>query len=211
MSKTAVRRTDRVNQTAATFARLLDQMMNDIQVLDSEIQEQELERDRAVAEADEAAAIALEVQVSTALNRMRTELTEQWDAERAVLVAERNRAQQRLADTGSDQEQQLAEAINKVRSQLMDEIESLRRQLEDEKQTAAQAKIAVSAHGSSKENEAVQAEIARVEHVIQEISQIVESSETELSVVIRRNVERAEMVSYLRGLRFISSSNSNLP
>src|SRR6516162_1560958 len=146
MSKTAVRRTDRVNQTAATFARLLDQMMNDIQVLDSEIQEQELERDRAVAEADEAAAIALEVQVSTALNRMRTELTEQWDAERAVLVAERNRAQQRLADTGSDQEQQLAEAINKVRSQLMEEIESLRRQLEDEKQTAAQAKIAVSAH-----------------------------------------------------------------
>jgi hypothetical protein len=211
MSKTAVRRTDRVNQTAATLARLLDQMMNDIQVLDSEIQEQEVERDRAVAEADEAAAIALEVQVSSALNRMRTELTEEWDAERSVLVAERNRAQQRLADAGSDQEQQLAEAINKVRSQLTEEIESLRRQLDEEKQVAAQAQIAASAHGSSKENEAVQAEIARVETVIQEISQIVESSETELSVVIRRNVERAEMVSYLRGLRFISSSNSNLP
>jgi hypothetical protein len=211
MSKTAVRRTDRVNQTVAALARLLDQMMSDIQVLDSEIQQQELEHERSVAEADEAAAIALEVQVSTALNRMRVELTEQWDAERAVLVAERNRAQQRLADAASDHERQLAEAINKVRYQLTEEIDGLRRQIEEAEEAAEQAQIAASTHASSKHTEATQTEIARVERVIQEISQIVESSETELSVIIRRNVERAEMQSYLKGLRFISSSNCNLP
>src|SRR5215470_11286605 len=116
MSKTAVRRTDRVSQTAEALTRLLDQMMNDIQVLDSEIEEQELDHARALAEVDEAAAIALEMQVSTVVNRMRTELTEQWDTERAVLVAERNRAQQRLADTASDHERQLGEAIHNVRS-----------------------------------------------------------------------------------------------
>jgi hypothetical protein len=38
--------------------------------------------------------------------------------------------------------------------------------------------------------------------LIQEISKVVEDPETELSVVIRKNVERAELESYLRGLRF---------
>jgi len=205
MSKTAVRRTDRLNQTVEALARLLDQVMTDIQVLDSEMQEQELKHGRAAAELDEAAAIALEVQVSAALNRMRTELTQQFEAERAVLVAERNRAQQRLADTASDHERQLAEAIDNVRSQLMEEIEGLRRQLEEAKLTAGQAAA------SSKETESIRAEIARVERLILETSQIVESSETDLSIVIRKNVERAELQSYLKGLRFISSANSNLP
>jgi hypothetical protein len=211
MNKTAVRPTDRVNQTVAALARLLDQMMNDIQVLDSEIQEQESAHERTLAEADEGAAIALDMQISNALNRLRAELTEQWDAERAVLVGDRNRAQQRLADVASDHERQLAEATNNLRSQLAEEIEGLRRQLEEAQQTSAAAEVAASTRVSSKVGEAVQAEIVRVEGMILEISQIVDSPQTDLSIVIRKNVERAELQSYLRGLRFISSSNSNLP
>ena len=40
MTKSLLRPTDRLSQTAATLARLLDQLMNDIQALDSEVQEE---------------------------------------------------------------------------------------------------------------------------------------------------------------------------
>jgi hypothetical protein len=50
--------------------------------------------------------------------------------------------------------------------------------------------------------EKIQAEITRVENAILSISEVVENPETELSVIIQKNVERAELESYLRGLRF---------
>jgi hypothetical protein len=52
--------------------------------------------------------------------------------------------------------------------------------------------------------EAIQAEVTRVEALIQDISRMVDNQETELSVIIRKNVERAELESYLKGLRFKS-------
>ena len=83
------------------------------------------EHDRALAETDEAAAVALELQVTNGVNRVRAELMARMDSERAALLAERNRAQQRLADLTSDHERELAEAVNKVRSELTEEIEGL--------------------------------------------------------------------------------------
>ena len=211
-TKQGLRATDRLSQTVAALARLLDQTMNEIQVLDSEFQEQleeadqntrlvvtseledrlnqqlsnfettrneliterdqlnqqleqlrdaaaeweqertrlvaECERanhmldegkkdyDRALAETDEAAALALERQVANAVERVRDDLTAKWDAERAKLVAERNRAQQRLADTASDYEAQVAEAVNSVRAQLTTEIDQLRLELEEARLSA---------------------------------------------------------------------------
>jgi hypothetical protein len=231
MSKTTLQTTGRMNQTVAALARLLDQVMNDIQVLDTEFQdhvsatsaERETERarlmaecenanqllaqarkehKRAQAETDEAAAIALELQVSTAVNRMRAELTAQMDADRAALVAERNRAQQRLADSASDHERELTEAVNKVRLELAVEIESLRQQVEEAKHAAAQAQESTLSEASGDWFKGVQDEIVRVGIQIHTISQIVENRDTELSIVIRKNVERAELESYLRGLRF---------
>jgi chromosome segregation ATPase len=239
MIKPALRGTDRLTQTVATLARLLDQTMNDIQALDSEFQEQmeavqeaqasieqqnterlriaideaersagevarlreaaagwdaeraallaecerarqlvdqtKREHDLALAETDEAAAIALERQVATAVERMRSDLTARFEADRAALIAERNRAQQRLADIASEYERQLAELAAVSAAPPQQSVPGL---------------------------EAVQAEIDRVEVMIQGISRVVENPETELSVVIRKNVERAELESYLRGLRF---------
>jgi hypothetical protein len=302
MNKPALRAADRLTQTAAALARLLDQMMNDIQSLDSEVGEQvrsaaqeaeaalvlegserlkaaveeaeqntrvllagemevrfnqqiaaaveaarnelitehnrlteELEqlksastgweterarlladcehanhlleqsrkeRDGAVAEADEAASIALELQVASAVNRVRAELTERMDADLATLKAERNRAQQRLADAASEHELQLNEAVSNVRSELNGEIERLRRELQQARNTDAPAQVLASTEASPDVTQAVRAEVAHVESLIQALSQVIESSETELSVVIRKNVERAELQSYLRGLRF---------
>jgi len=38
--------------------------------------------------------------------------------------------------------------------------------------------------------------------LIQEINSVIDNPDTELSVVIRKNAERAELESYLKGLRF---------
>src|SRR5262249_47812898 len=141
-------------------------------------------------------------QVANAVDRTRGDLTAKWDAERAKLVAERNRAQQRLADAASDYESQVAEAANEVRSQLTSEIDGLRRELEEARRLAAAAAKPASAQSGSPEGETIYTEISRVEGLIQSISKIVDDPDTELSVVIRKNVERAELDSYLKGLRF---------
>jgi hypothetical protein len=291
-TKPGLRATDRLGQTVTALARLLDQTMNEIQVLDSDFQEQleatdqnarlvvntewedrfnkelatfeatrteliternqltrqleqlkdaaaeqeeartqllneweeerarlvaECERtsqlldqgkkeyDRALAATDEAAALALERQVANAVERVRGDLTAKWDAERAKLVNERNRAQQRLADAAADYEGQVEEAVNDARTQLTKEMDALRRELEESRRSAAASKPAPVSGAAADEN--ILGEISRVEGLIQSISQIVEDPDTELSIVIRKNVERAELESYLRGLRFKSTGN----
>ena len=174
VSKTPLRATDRLRQTVGALGKLLEQTINDLQALESELQhhganhemeqlrraaaEWETERarllvtmeqtkseyDRTMAEADEAAAIALERQIATAVDRMRAEMKAQWDAERVELAPENRQAR----------------------------------------------------------DEAVAAEAARVEGLIREINLQIENPDTELSVVIRKNAERAELESYLKGLRF---------
>jgi hypothetical protein len=79
------------------------------------------------------------------------------------------------------------------------ECDALKAELEKAKQAPPPA---AASKQSAAEIEALKAEVIRVEGLIQEISKIVEDHETELSVVIRKNVERAELESYLRGLRF---------
>jgi DNA repair exonuclease SbcCD ATPase subunit len=294
VTKPGLRATDRLGQTVTTLARLLDQTMNEIQVLDSDFQEQleatdqnarlvvntewedrfnkelakfeatrteliternqlsrqleqlkdasaeqeeartqllaeweeerarlvaECERtsqlvdqgkkeyDRALAATDEAAALALERQVANAVERVRGDLTAKWDAERAKLVNERNRAQQRLADAVADYEGQVEESVNEVRTQLTKEMDALRRELEEARRSAAAAASKPAPVSGAAVDESILAEIARVEGSIQAISKIVEDPDTELSIVIRKNVERAELESYLRGLRFKSTGN----
>ena len=240
-TKPTLQSTERLTQTVAALARLLDQTMNDIQALDAELEAaqaghaaneqqgaerlnsalqeaqlcaRELERmreaadaweterevlhgecerfrqmvqqlnrehDLALAETEEAAAIALQRQITGAIERVRAELTAQFEADRASLVAERNRAQQRLADVASEYETKLAEVIL---------------------QQLAPPPAPEPPRPQSVEMETIQAEITRVENAILSITQIVENPETELSVIIHKNVERAEMESYLRGLCF---------
>jgi hypothetical protein len=234
MTKATLKGSGRLVQTVAALARLLDQTMNEVQALDSEVREElghsaeslrialkeaernagelqqlreatigwgaekesllaecerarattdqnQREHERALSETDEAASIALERQISTAVERVRAQLTARWEEERAALLSDRNRAQQRLADIGS-------------------ECEGLRLELEKARQTPAPA----ASNQPGVNTEAIQSEVARVQELIQGVSLIVEDSETDLSVVIRKNVERAELESYLRGLRFKS-------
>ena len=68
---------------------------------------------------------------------------------------------------------------------------------------AAKSAIASAAKpGASVSTGALTKEIERVEGLIKEISDLIENPSTELSTVIRKNVERAELESYLKGIRF---------
>jgi hypothetical protein len=209
---------ERLKQATAEWEKERAQLLAESKRANQLLEQSRDEHSRAMAETDEAAAIALERQIATAVDRVRSELTEKWKAERVQLVAERNRAQQRLAELATEQERQVNEAVSKVRSQITDDRERLKKELEKATQTSSQLELdrnrfrdeceqlRVQAEANAKQSkivpETLHAELARVEGLIQAISHLMEDPETELSIVIRKNAERAELESYLRGLRF---------
>jgi len=52
----------------------------------------------------------------------------------------------------------------------------------------------------------VQAEVERVQNLISEIGRKIDDPATDLSTVIRKNVERAELNAYLRGIEFTTGN-----
>jgi hypothetical protein len=119
---------------------------------------------------------------------------------------------------------ELADAVDRVRTELTEDRDRLNRQLDELLHSAAQwdsererlkdeARIANAARDkamsdakasgqSAVANESLQSEVHRVEELIRTISAIIDAPESELSLVIRKNVERAELEAYLRGIKF---------
>jgi len=150
MNKPALRATDRLSQATAALARLLDQVMNDIQALDSEVQEQvqaaaqqaeavllqqgaerlkaaveEAEQNTRTLVASEAEArfsqktaaaveaarnelITERTQLSQELERLKSAATD-WEAERARLIADCERANHLLEGSRKEHDRALAE------------------------------------------------------------------------------------------------------
>jgi hypothetical protein len=133
-------------------------------------------------------------------------------------------AQQAAESVASAHKSELSDAVERVRSELTEERDRLSRQLDELLHSAAQwdsererlkaeirganvardkaiadAKVSVQSGVTS---ESLQAEVSRVEESIRTISAIIDAPETELSLVIRKNVERAELEAYLKGIRF---------
>ena len=183
------------------------------------------DRSRAMEDADEAAALALERQIATATDRVRREATSRWETERAELIAQRDRAVRALAERDGAHEQAITVA-DSVRSDLAEERDWLRQQLDQSKRVAAQLEAErnqfrdeceksrrIAAEATSEHSRllsehpidmvALYAVVDRVEELMNAISEVIDDPGTELSVVIRQNAERAELESYLRGIRFI--------
>ena len=89
------------------------------------------------------------------------------------------------------------------KSQLTEELKSASALLEAERSRFA------TAAGSGHEV-AVVAEVARVQNRIADIGKLIENPSTELSMVIRKNVERVELNAYLEGIRFSMGSGNGL-
>jgi hypothetical protein len=106
-----------------------------------------------------------------------TQTSAQWETERARLNGELERLARVQAATQAEAEK----AIGALRA------------------ATASAK---NPPAGAADNDAVQAEILRVEGLVKEITALIENPTSELSIVIRKNVERAELESYVKGIRF---------
>jgi hypothetical protein len=133
-------------------------------------------------------------------------------------------AQQAAESVAAAHKGELADAVDRVRAELTEERDRLSRQLDELLHSAAkwdserdqlkdELRVATSAKDkamadakvsvqSTAPNESLQAEVHRVEESIRTISAIIDAPETELSLVIRKNVERAELEAYLKGIKF---------
>jgi chromosome segregation ATPase len=159
-------------------------------------------------------------QQKESLERELLDARNEWTTERLRLTAEierRDQQIQRIAEKEGvssevvDQlrkryEQRLQEAIQQ-KTQLAEELQNASMLLETERaRLSAQigkSEIKTAAvKASSVDGETISAEVTRVERQIQEIASLIDNPETELSTVIRKNVEKAELGAYLKGILF---------
>jgi plectin len=133
------------------------------------------------------------------------------------LTAARQRLQQLEANAPANPDSVNSEIVEQLRqqydermqemirekTQLSDELRSVTATLEGEriKLDASDARSANSNHNGIK-TEVVDAEVERIQEMIAGIAQLIDDPETELSTVIRKNVERAELDAYLKGILF---------
>ncbi len=150
-----------------------------------------------------------------ALQRELHEARITWEAERTHLNSGIERLEQqlqRMSDTGErvskevvDQlrlqyEQKLQEAIEQ-KTELAKNLQSASTLLETERGRLSAAQKG----GSDSDKEAIEAEVSRVENLLNEIVATIDNPATALPIVIRKNVEKAELDAYLKGVLFALS------
>ncbi len=136
-----------------------------------------------------------------------------WDGERRKLSSQIEQLEQQLQRVSDSRdpvsnevvdqlrlqyEKKLQEAIQQ-KTQLSDELQHASKLLETER---ARLSAAQKGTGTSLDNDAIVAEVARVEGQLNEIVAVIDNPNTELSTVIRKNVEKAELDAYLKGILF---------
>ncbi|MBI4471121.1 MAG: hypothetical protein HY646_00535 [Acidobacteria bacterium] len=147
-----------------------------------------------------------------------------WAADRKRLSAEIERFEKQLLRTSDTRdkvsneiveqlrkqyEERLQEAIQQ-KTQLASQLQSASTLLESERarlsvEISKSKKAGTSGSGGSDggvNQEAINAEVARVDGMIQEIARLIDDPATELSTIIRKNVEKAELDAYLKGILF---------
>src|SRR5262249_23734164 len=93
--------------------------------------------------------------------------------------------------------------LESERSKLTSEISRLREEAQVEilrAHKAAEAAAEAKLNAELTAPPEIDTEVGRIESKIREISALIEDPATELSVVIRKNVERSELDSYLKGI-----------
>jgi DNA repair exonuclease SbcCD ATPase subunit len=130
-----------------------------------------------------------------------------WEAERRRYEQQLQRmsdSRDRVSNEVVDQlrkqyEQKLQEAITQ-KTQLAQELQTASSLLESERARLSAAQTG--GGGGGLDTEAIAAEVSRVETQITQIIAVIDNPETELSTVIRKNVEKAELDAYLRGILY---------
>ena len=185
------------------------------------------ERDLANQLLEEAARVKPEppVEIGKSEERVREEIAAAVAIVRAELEEELSQNRLLLAEAQADCADALAEKddAERKRSELLNERDQLRERVEELSDVAAQkdvernrlkeecewanqmlaeANSARSSVGKHDAGHAVDGEVARVEALMQELSSLIDDPGTELAIVIRKTVERAQLDFYLKGLQF---------
>lgn len=198
--------TDRVVEALSTLAAFLNRTISEVKELEVDFQHrlvQALHEKEAAVRRDEA--IQLEATLSDTRRKLEerfsqriAELASEWEEERARLNSELTKVAQAAVQWEAE------------RARLNGEIERLARleaaaQVEVERVQASLKESALAAQTAvtmPMNHEALTAEIDRVSVIIRELSAVIEDPTIELSLIIRKNVERAELESYVKGIRF---------
>jgi DNA repair exonuclease SbcCD ATPase subunit len=136
-----------------------------------------------------------------------------WETEKRALQAQITQLENKVQDLTGQRTQVSNEVIDQLRQQYehrLQEVLQQKTQLAEELKSASallQAERARAGEGSKGggpglDTKAVETEISRVESQLHEILSVIENPSTELSTVIRKNVEKAELDSYLKGILF---------
>ena len=213
------RSTDRIMEALATLAALLDRTINEVKTLDGEFQSRLMEAVHKTEESLQAQTAEyveltreevhqelsrrFQSELQTALDTLRSD----FQTERERLSSEFNTERERLnkelrfaADASSE--------LQLERSKLIAEVQRLKESAAAERERVraeAEASIAsaTSAYvSSSSARQLPQEEIVQIEQKLAGIVKVIDDPTTELSVVIRKNVEKLELEAYLKGLRY---------
>ncbi len=127
---------------------------------------------------------------------------EQWRSQVNRISESNHRVSDDIVDQLRKQyEQRLQDAIQQ-KTQLAQQLQSASSLLEAERARLTAAQKNEESAGDRIDKNAITAEISRVEALISEIVAIIDNQDTELSTIIRKNVEKAEMDAYLKGILF---------
>jgi hypothetical protein len=202
--------TDRVLEALATLAAFLDRTINEVKSLDVDFQNRLLQ---AVHDTETSIQSQAAQHLDNALGDLRrrvqeeyekkiADLTSDWSAERQRLQHELERATQ-AGLQWEEQRAHLNSELENTRKEAAQAIAEAELQKAEAKAESEKARTALSAPPEPPfHSEHLLGEVERVEGAIKRISAIIDDPATELSSVIRKNVERAELEAYLKGIRF---------
>jgi chromosome segregation ATPase len=173
--------------------------------------ERELEKVKQAAPADDGAQSAEIARLKQELEDARaagnaadadeaSRLVARFQAELEDAHEENKRLERRLAEGSVSAN---SDDVDGIRRQYEQRIDQLNEQLAEQIQKSAHASATPNGSGGGGVNtSALDAEVARIEEMIATIARLIDDPDTELSTVIRKNVERAELDAYLKGILF---------
>jgi hypothetical protein len=213
---------DRMVEALATLAALLDRTINEVKAVDVDFQKrlvdavQKKEEAIRTEMAQHVEAVRREVQedltgrfqteMQAALETLRSEFEAERDRLSSESGVERDRLHKELQHAGNTASElqmertKLNAEVQRLKDESAQEISKLRAAVEAATAAATAAAKAPPPIPLSKD------EVARVQARLAEVTSIIDDPATELSIVIRKNVEKLELEAYLRGLRYTPDS-----
>jgi hypothetical protein len=210
--------TDRMMEALATLAALLDRTINEVKTLEVDFQKriadavqkkeetirsetaQQIENVRR--EVQEELTGRFQAEMQSAMETLRSDFQserDRWNSESGLERERLNKELQHAGNTASELQVERAKLIaelERVKEESASEIGKLRAAADAASAAAAAAAAPKAAVPPPKE------EVTRVQAKLAEVIALIDDPATELSIVIRKNVEKLELEAYLKGLRY---------